>query len=744
MQIKSLFLAGITTILAATAAALPQQSSNNLISNNPSGATSSSCFILSKAKINQNTQWWFSEEVTVKNTCPDSQILDGTSLVLKNNQAKPSAFSINSIQPWSAKNNATFVYNNDGSLNINIHSDLKLSPNGTTLISFGGNPGLDAPVGDDSWDVSIQGSTPIAKGTLNTIIYPEELQTICSTRSCNIPVVLTSKTGNQVTITTITNNNVGKKFTVTSSVDAGEGYMLSTGLLPKGVTVAINPADNIIINADKTTNATVRFTYSKPAMGSLTYTVATPAKFTPDTNAFTMYLNGPSGNIRQDSTYGNAFTISNLATGTYSVTTRYGLADAINGIYYNAYKNNISIKKDETTNLNTIELKQDSSLLANVHLNISGLENSDKASVKLADNLSEGKLVTQQYIYNSINNLNNGNTILKLLPKNTVIVTTTLPAGYKAVAPIDYTVPLVNGEINIVAEKMSISNKIFLAYVEASYDLSKTPNPEQYNPTFAFILDKNGQPAVWGYNQTDKLSKTKNTWASVGGANGPYPWDYETPENFVKGLKTIVEINNLIGIDFDIEGAAYATPTVWDWTGKVMVLIKHDNKLAKLPISVTLADQFNPGFNDYEIQFLQTVNKAVYGNPNQMAFNYINKMNFDWSGAQGNCSLSSTKPEENCYVISMDNAAHTLNSKFGLSIDQAYAMLGSTYMIGPWGSANGCDDQGICTTPANLENATKILTSRGVSMFGYWQAMGDANGNKYTYWKAIHKGMYGY
>lgn len=288
------------------------------------------------------------------------------------------------------------------------------------------------------------------------------------------------------------------------------------------------------------------------------------------------------------------------------------------------------------------------------------------------------------------------------------------------------------------------SAKVFLAFVGPGYSLKDAPNLAHYNPTFAFILNNgDNTPIIWGTNgQGEKVAETNNSWVSVGGANGPYPWSYETESVFIKGLKNIVTANVLIGVDFDVEGAAVATKSVHTWLGNVVKLMRQDSLLSKLRISITLPDPYNPGLNTDEVTLLKTVNQIVNGNASKMGFDYINKMVFDWSGQQGSCSLSSTDATKNCYVVSMVNAASILQSSFGLNSSQAYNLLGATYMIGGWGSADGCDDQGVCTTVENLQTATKILTQKGVNMFGYWQAMGDSSDN-YRWWNAIHTGMYG-
>lgn len=420
-----------------------------------------SCFTLSSPSTSLSTGW-VSGKFYINNICSTNQSINGLSINIASNNfsLNSSKMSLNSINglyfgppAYWAQPSLSYAGANIGLITATVNTAGNIAgyirPGVPALFSFGYNPEGKLP-GAFSYAIQDGSSAPIVQGNIAVAVDATALSAICAAQvSCNIPIVISGQNGgfNQ-TVATITNSNAGTKINANiSGLNIGS-YSLSTGVLPQYVTATITPI-NITVATNTTTNAVIVFAVTKPAMGSLSYTIAKPSAFAPESNLAVMYLNGPSGNISNTSNYAATATVNNLVAGKYSITSTNGLADALHGYYYDAYiNNNITVNVNKTTALGKIQLIKDSATPVSIALNVSGLENNDAITIRLTDSYKPVSNASQQFNFNTISNIKNGVTTLKLLPNDQVVFNVTVPNGYNAVSPLSYMV-VAGDSINI-------------------------------------------------------------------------------------------------------------------------------------------------------------------------------------------------------------------------------------------------------------------------------------------------------
>lgn len=545
-------------------------------------ASSTSCLAINSSTTSLGA-WWTSGQFNITNTCNTNQVINGLVINFISSASTLNAanFQLNSINglyfgppAYWAQANLTFTKATSSAVaaTISIAGNVNgyIQPNTAATVSFGYNPSGTIP---GAFSYSIQGAAPVTQGNLLTNIDATALSSACTTMApCNIPVYLTGQNGNfNQTIATITNANAGTKFSVTVNAITTGIYTLSTGTLPQYATVS--NAGNITINSNVTTNANITFAYNRPTLGSLSYNIASLTTFTPSSNIVTMYLTGPSGSLSNTSSYGASTSVANLVTGTYTATTKNGIADAIGGNYYDAYSNSKLVISSGTTTLGNIQLTKDVAAPIAITLNISGLNSSDVATIQLSDNYTQTGQTTQQFTYNPINNIKNGITILKLLPGDNIVFNVTVPSIYNTVNPISYTVAA-NGTISVVITKPAPVTGKIVGYFE-TWQATATWDPATYSiatvPAYVNIMplafakpdstyiagSYNFNAAGLGIASTSSVAvgaianaqaKGQKVLLSVGGA---------TYQNFaalnVPATIALVKDLNLDGIDLDFE-----------------------------------------------------------------------------------------------------------------------------------------------------------------------------------------------
>lgn len=271
----------------------------------------------------------------------------------------------------------------------------------------------------------------------------------------------------------------------------------------------------------------------------------------------------------------------------------------------------------------------------------------------------------------------------------------------------------------------------FFAYADSGIQTNNNGliPPRGANMVEAFVLYNpfSGRTDLWAITQGDNFSQiiknTPNTFASVGGANGPYPWDYESVAKGVAEIEQVAKYYGFIGLDWDIEGAALETPSVQQWVAQAVLQIKKD--MPNLIQTLTVPDPVI-GFTTGTVAIINLTRSL---NNNQMPFDWVNKMNFDENGLGNGCSQTTTDMSNSCLVLSASSGAQALATLLNIPLAQAYQRLGEIFMI-------PVDDQGHALPLSLATTVATTIKNLGVTHMGYWKLQSDPNftyANMYTH-----------
>ena len=295
----------------------------------------------------------------------------------------------------------------------------------------GANPSTNSgPAGSGKpWTSVADCSAPQVQGSIALSINTSALKSVCNSNVvCNIPLLLSGQNGNfSATVATVNNSNAGNNLNVNlTGLNSGSyNLSVSNSTLPPQVTFS---AAAITVIANSTVNASATFTLSPVTTGIISYTIPKPSGITLLNNNFTVNLLNSSGASAGSNTtaFGQATNFSNITAGSYTLTS-YGLADAVNGVYYAPLSQAVSVSAGGTTNLASVALNKVVSGIVPITLKITGLESGDVATVQLTDSAN--------YTFNSFT-ATNGNTSLNVINGDNLIFNLQLSSKYNLVNPI--------------------------------------------------------------------------------------------------------------------------------------------------------------------------------------------------------------------------------------------------------------------------------------------------------------------
>ncbi len=611
-----------------------------------SAATPATCFQVADVNI-PLAEWWVSGTFKIKNICSSNQTINGLQIRISslNYALSASSFSINSVSGvnfpapvyWAPTNSTTTtVASPDGQadLMLALATDKTgyVAPNSSAQVSFGYNPLGKKP---GVFTSLIDGATAIKNGAVNVKIDTTMLKSVCSSSNCNIPIRLIGQNGlfDQV-IATVSGSNAGTILPVSvSGLNPGVYQLtIANSALPANTTfTATNPVDII---AEQTATDEIQFKVTDPVVktGTINYTISKPAGITLASNSFQVTLvNSNNTQVVGGSataSFNQPFSFSNIEAGKYYLTS-YGLADAINGIYYDPLNFETVVNAGNTTVASPSFIKSVHTPIG-VTVVVTGLDSLESAIVTLTDNFA-GK----RFTFNSFK-IYNGNNPLNLLPGDVVTMNVTASSKYNAITPITYTVPAASGgqlTINFVQPLPNpepVSNVDSYDYISPFKDYNNKIVLSVNKLTSAKNLEftSNFIPSVgWGYcfgYQVDSLNfVTTNSGTSY--------LTKVTPKDSTKTLD-LTKTCDIMGTN---SGEAIVLPGVVDPIVTSVKITKTDNQAENLPIAKPCAvnnckDPANGYVNaGYYAQW------SVWGrqyNPYKMPFDSINDIIYAFIG----------------------------------------------------------------------------------------------------------------
>lgn len=660
------------------------------------------------------TNWYTQAQLTITNNCGSPQQLNNAVVSFQSN-------SNNITAMWGGANSsAAFTYaGNIASTVLNIVTGNV--PVGKNLVmNFGINltgTAFDLTSANSTLAVILNSPTP-TNGEIDVTVNPSGVTGYSGNSEIDItgpglttPYVILNSSWNTSTTFKVTGLAYGT-YTVTAqaisslylgnatpssvSVNSGTPVPVSVTYTPAAATGAlqINLGQAPIQNIASSVNATVT---DNTTNQSQVVNVAW--------NAYTLV---------QNLTVGDNFSVS--------------FPQVSNGLSY-ANPNTISnpvILQNRTTPLNVSYQQAQPASSQSVVFNVSGLPQGVQGALNIVD--SYGNQFSQTGI-------NNGEVTQALPMNDSFAVSASAPSMFATISPSSFV--LTNGtpaptvSVQYTANA-PVSSANFFAYADTG--LQSNHNglvpPKGGNLVEAFILYNpwEGKSDLWAIAEGDPISQivknTPNTFASVGGANSPYPWDYESVAQGVSEIEALVDYYGFIGLDWDVEGAALETPSVQEWVSQAVVQIRKDRP--NLILTLTVPDPVI-GFTNGTMVIL---NQTLAANNNKMVFNWVNKMDFDENGLGNGCTQTDTNMNNNCLVISAQTGAQQLATLLNIDQQTAYQYLGEIFMI-------PSDDEGH---PLSLALATQVATTisnLGVKHMGYWRLQNDdANltyGNTFTH-----------
>ncbi|AUR51889.1 glycoside hydrolase family 5 protein [Aquella oligotrophica] len=411
--------------------------------------------------------------VTLKNGCEANQTLDQTKVYMSSSKSdlNPSLFNLWDLEQsstlivpmpgweehWVSASMAAAQIANASSgykdLELTLSTANKaayLLPGGTTRLNFGYSPNGVNP-GTVTFSTTST-ATPETPGTIVLTLNTKPLSTICvAPTSCSIPVHLLGQNGNFDQVIDVIDNSKANntiKYTIKDMKSSDYRFAVNSKDLPQNESYTVGFTASALFNltSGATINESAAFTKVKVSTGNVTYQIIKPSTFISQYTTTQVDLKNSITSYSSTHNY-TSDQFTKVEKGTYTLSTPYGLADAKLGTYANPIKKgSIKVTAANTTDIGSVSYVAKASN-ANVKVNVSGLANGETLGVKLTDNLAG-----VSYLYNDIT-LNEGVNTLKLLQNDNIVLNVNTPTGYKAVAPISYSV-VKNGEISINLEKI--------------------------------------------------------------------------------------------------------------------------------------------------------------------------------------------------------------------------------------------------------------------------------------------------
>ncbi len=682
-----------------------------------------SCLTPSLTLESPTNIWFTSATFTVTNNCSSSQNLNNAVVSFQSNSNNIDAM-------WGGINNSSaFTYaGNIASTVLNIQTG-NLGIGKALTLNFGINlNGVLFDLASALKTLAIVPSTPTpTNGEVDMTVDPTGMSGVTSLAEINV-------TGPGLsTPYVIINTNWNSKTTYKIMGLAYGTYFISPQ--PIGSTY-VGKAMPATVSVNSSTPVVSTVTYQPaPALGNLQISLSA-APMTGLANSVTGTLTDNTLHQSQNVTlsWGEMRLIQNLPAGdNYTLT----FPEVTNGLFFSnmlPITGAIIISQGRTTPLSISYQSPQPMPSQSVEFTLNGLPGGVQASLTIVD--AHGNIF-------SLSNLNNGQ-VSEALPVNDTFTVSAKASNLIAnISPTSFTLqsgktpPAVAVTFN--AEPPPSSNSHFYAYADTGIQSNGTGliPPKGANLVEAFILwsATEGKADLWAITEGDPISKiiknTPNTIASVGGANAPYPWDYETVDQGMTDISALINDYGLIGIDFDVEGAALEESNTQMWVANVAFKLRE--AYPNLILTLTVPDPVASGDVTYPglpVGAPVILNQTLQLNNNKMVFNWVNKMDFDEDGVNVGCTQTSTDMSTNCLVISGVAGAQSLASLLNISTLEAYQFLGEIFMI-------PTDDQGHAL-PLTLANQMAMaLMSQGVIHMGYWSLQrDDANldyGNQFTH-----------
>lgn len=668
--------------------------------------------LTSKLTLTSSSNWYAAATLTITNNCSASQKLNNAVVSFQSN-------SNNISTMWGGQNSsAPFSYKGNIASTVLIIKTDPLLVGKNLVLNFGinltGTP-FDLVSANNTLSVIPSSPTP-TNGEIDVTVDPSGVSGVSDAAEIDI-----------------TGPGLAQPYVILNSSWNAPTTFKVTGLAYGTYNIAAQPISNRYlgtatpssVSLNSATPAPVTVTYQPaPAVGSLqiNLSAAPLANIASSVNA-TITDNTINQSQNVTVSWNSYKLIQNLPVGhNYTVT----FPEVSNGIAYSDPDPiaNPIILQDRTTPLSVSYQAPQPMPSQSVVFNVSGLTDNVLGSLKIVD--SYGNEFTQS-------GFSNGQVSQALPVNDTFAVTATATNMFATITPSSFT--LKNGtmpptvSIQFTANSSS-SGAHFFAYADSGMQSARNGlvPPKGANMVEAFILYNPWEKKtdLWAIVEGDPISQiirnTPNTFASVGGANGPYPWDYETVSQGVSEIESLIDYYHFIGIDFDVEGAALETPSVQNWVAAAVVQLRKDRP--NLILTFTVPDPVI-GFTNGTIVIL---NKTLAANNNKLVFDWINKMDFDENGLGNGCTQTSTDMNNNCLVISAKTGAEQLATLLGVDTQTAYQYLGEIFMI-------PSDDQGHALPLSLANQVATTIKGLGVTKMGYWSLQRDTNltyGNMYT------------
>jgi len=685
--------------------------------------TVSSCLASTITLGNPMSIWFTSATFTVTNNCSSAQNLNNAVVSFQSNS--------NNIDPmWGGGNSSsafTFTSNIASTL-LNIQTG-NLGIGKTLTLNFGINlNGILFDLTSAIKTLTVVPSTPTpTNGELDVTVNPTGMSGVTNAAQINItgpglssPHVITNTNWNSPTVYKITGLAYGT-YTI-SPQPIGSTY------------IGIATPATVSINTSTPVASTVTY-QPAPSVGNLQISLGA-APMTGLTSSVIATLTDNTLHQSQNVTinWGGMKLIQNLPAGdNYTLT----FPQVTNGISYSnmvPISGAIIISQSRTTPLSISYQAPQPMPSQSVGFTLNGLPTGVQASLTIVDPF--GNTFSQS-------NLDNGHVSQALPVNDTFSVSASAPGLTATVSPASFTLqsgttpPVVSVTFGAVPPPSSTSH--FYAYADTGIQSNGTGlvAPKGANLVEAFILwnATEGKADLWAITEGDSISQiiknTPHTVASVGGANAPYPWDYESIDQGVADISALINYYGFIGIDFDVEGAALQESNAQNWVSNVA--FKLHQAYPNLILTLTVPDPVASGDATYPglpVGAPVILKQTLALNNNKMVFNWVNKMDFDEDGINVGCTQTSTDMSTNCLVISGTAGAQSLASLLNISTQNAYQFLGEIFMI-------PTDDQGHALSLTLANQVATALLNQGVRHMGYWSLQRDDTnldyGNQFTH-----------
>jgi len=709
---------------------------NNMSMN---AVTAKACLAISNLQMSIG-QWWSSGTISIKNNCTTTQEIGGLQVIISAAVAlDASQIQLNSISGlyfpppiyWAASSMSASNYQNGtgrAAILMVINTTGLLQTGQVMSVSFGYNTGSVTP---NNMTASLSDTvTPVNPGAINLRLDTTNLATVCSgSNTCSIPIVLNGQNGqfNQ-TLDTVTNSKVNKIINYNVSNLLPGTYIISAAASSLPENVQFKGPSSLNLPAGGTINESASFVLLPPTKGNISFVIAKPVNLA-ESSINVMLLNAQAQQTGiLNALYNQTALFNNIVAGSYSIIS-YGLADAVNGIFYKPLSQSINVIAGQNNNIGTLSLTQHATTeLSSVVIHIESLAVGEKANIVLTDNYN-GKL----YQFKPIS-LANGNTNIKLLTGDNVTFNITpsvsgkylaiTPATYKITSGMTIDVKFVQGGSNtgfnfgpykdvginanwntlVMSTVVGSSNNSIIPLVQAIQ--TKALYGQINSVTWAFATGECGQENWAGMDAVQFASANKamfesarqNFIVSTGGVAGVFTCSSDA------GMDKFMQRYNspyLIGLDFDIEGGQ----TTQQLTSLIRELKYIQAKYPNLRISFTLATLGGSDGSSLNSLGQTTINLAKQSGLNF----YVNLMVMDYGAASSIiCVLNSSN------LCDMGKTAIKAAQNFSNAYNIPYNKIELTPMIGD----NDVRDEIFSFTDVTyMISQVKIL---GISGIHFW------------------------